>query len=48
MWSLKGEELTTVATLQSPNTAAAVSPCGKFVACAGLVLVYMMYVLYLV
>ena len=35
VWTLKGEELATVPTLQSPNTSAAVSPCGKFVACAG-------------
>ena len=35
VWTLKGELLATIQTLMSPNTSAAVSPCGKFVACAG-------------
>ncbi len=36
VWTLKGEELGTVTTLQSPNTHAAVSPCGRFIACTGM------------
>ena len=30
-----GEVLATVETKQSPNSAAGVSPCGKFIACSG-------------
>ena len=46
IWTLKGAELTSVPTLQHPNTQAAVSPCGKFVACAGIVCLYVSRVVY--
>ena len=35
MWCHPGEILATTQTHHAPNTCAAVSPCGKFVACAG-------------
>jgi WD40 repeat protein len=35
VWTLKGEILATVETKQTPNSYAAVSPCGKFIACSG-------------
>jgi WD40 repeat protein len=35
VWTLRGEVLATVETKQTPNSCAAVSPCGKFIACSG-------------